>query len=156
MVRLKTDKLYSGGHLRRPQYRAKCKDGVVRMGYLCFMVKRHWFRPATERIFLRESITGKLHRFHPETLACWTGIMDKDGKPICNGDYVLREDSYTSAKERGEIYYCNNFAGFVWVSLESTYKRTEPLYDEITVSNDGREYSVKYTYTLLKQPRVRK
>ena len=149
MIRLELNNLYSGGHLRRPQYRARCKDGATRIGYLCFMVKKHWFRPATERVYLRESITGRLYRFHPETLACWTGVADTKGKPICNGDTVMREDSYTGATETGEIYYCANIAGFVWKSTDSKYKRVEPLYDAVTVSNDGHEYKVFYKYTIL-------
>ena len=149
MIRYDLKNLYSGGQLRRPQYRAKCKDGRFRLGYLCFMVKKHWFGPATEKVYLRETITGKLYRFHPETLACWTGLKDKDGRPICNGDYILREDSYTGAQRRGEILYCQDVAAFVWRSLDSTYKNTDFLWKDLDIFNDSGEHNVHYTYTII-------
>ena len=150
MVQLHLHNYIDGGaksQMRRTIYRATCKDGATRLGYLCFMVKRHLFRPATEKVFLRERNTGKLHAFRPETLAIWTMLTDVNGKPICNGDYVYRSDGL--AGTRGYIRYSTDIAGFVFRSESTKYPKTEPLYRDITVTNDNHEYNIHYTYTLI-------
>jgi len=141
-------------NVRRALYRATCLDGKVRYGYLCIEVRRHLFRPADERIYLREDINGHLHRFHPETLAISTLLKDENGKPICNGDYVDRWDNITFTKMRGQICYCTDIAAFVFRSTDSRYPHTDILYKDETVVNDNREYKLHYTYVLVDKRNV--
>lgn len=151
MIRLKLQEFLDGTQLRRPFYRATCKDGKTRLGYLCFYVKKHWLRPATEIVYLRENITGKLYRFRPETLALWTQLWDYNHKPICNGDHVLRRDSYTGATLEGDILYCRDIAGFVWNCTDGKYKRVEPLYGDLSVTDGTHEFQVQYTYEIVRK-----
>ena len=156
MIRLKIQDLLTATQMRRPLYRATCKDEKVRMGYLCFYIKKHFLRPSTEVVCLRESASGKLYKFRPESLAIWTQVNDKNGKPICNGDIVIRHDSYTGKSSEGVIAYSRDIAGFVWNSTDRKYKRIEPLYGNITVSDNNHEFQVQYTYEIVKKHTTRK
>ena len=153
MIRLDLKNYVGTSRLRRPIYRAVCKDGHTRLGYLVFVAQRHWFRPATEKVFLRESITGRLHRFRPETLTIWTLLMDRESYPICNGDLVIRYESYTNTSVKGQVLYCNDVSGFVFVPESGKAARPEPMYTKITVCEEHGEYKLNYSYSLINKPK---
>ena len=155
MIRLELKNFLTGTMVRRPLYRAVCKDGATRMGYLCFMVKKHWFRPSTEAVYLREQVTGRLYKFRSESLAIWTMTVDTNGRPICNGDYVMRTDSRSDVSILGQICYCTDIAGFVFRTVNEKYERTEPMYEVMSVTCHTYEVKVKFSYTIVDKPKLK-
>ena len=78
----------------------------------------------------------------PETLGQYTGLKDKNGNEIYEGDIIFIKGETKLLDIKGKVEYSNTFAQFIITNTGSVVNETEPLgdYEEENIEVIGNIY----------------
>ena len=79
---------------------------------------------------------------NPETIGQYTGLKDKNGKEIYEGDIIFIKGETKLLDIKGKVEYSNTFAQFIITNTGSIVNETEPLgdYEEENIEVIGNIY----------------
>ena len=82
------------------------------------------------------------HTVDKETVGQYTGLKDKNGKEIYEGDIIFIKGETKLLDIKGKVEYSNTFAQFIITNTGSIVNETEPLgdYEEENIEVIGNIY----------------